>query len=400
MNPSISKLSGIAEKNTRRIIGLMSGTSLDGLDIALCDVSLSGEDTSVDLIRFETHPYDQNTREALAEITSVEKADLESICIMNARLGDLHGEMILKAIDKWSLNPAEIDCIASHGQTIYHAPKKQHRRENLPNATLQIGDGDHIATKTGILTFSDFRQKHVAAGGEGAPMAGLVDEILFRDAHQNRILLNIGGIANLTWLPAGNDYPEPAMTTDTGPGNTLIDAAVRKYFAKNYDEDGEIAAAGKVDRTLLNELKRHPFFIQSLPKTTGPEVFNLSWVLKTLSANKIAIPDPEDLIATLTRFTAESIAETIHNLEDGDDNIHVFVSGGGVHNKLLMKWLKEHLPGYKISNFNKLGMDPDAKEAVLFAVLANETLAGEGFLMDIDPTGFKRINFGKISLPG
>lgn len=399
MNPSIAQLSDIVEKPKRRIIGLMSGTSLDGLDIALCEISQSGKDTSVDLIRFETEPYGKNTRDALSEITSVERANLESVCTMNARLGDLHGELILKTLDKWGLKPVDIDCIASHGQTIYHAPKNQHGKKDLPNATLQIGDGDHIAAKTGILTISDFRQKHTAAGGEGAPMAGPVDEMLFRDTHQNRILLNIGGIANLTWLPSRDESHQPAMTTDTGPGNTLIDAAVRKYFARNYDKDGEIAAVGKVDRNLLNALKEHPFFKQSVPKTTGPEVFNLAWVLKTLSDHQVAIPDPEDLIATLTRLTAESIAETIHELEHDDDSVHVFVSGGGVHNKVLMKWLKEHLPGYKINSFKKLGLDPDAKEAVLFAVLANEMLAGKGFRLGSDTTDPKRVNFGKISFP-
>ncbi|NGP77427.1 anhydro-N-acetylmuramic acid kinase [Balneolaceae bacterium YR4-1] len=399
MNPSISKLSGISGKKTRRIVGLMSGTSLDGLDIALCDVTGSGTDTSVDLVRFDTISYDRNTREALSEITSVEQAELEKVCIMNARLGELHAQMILDTLDKWSIKPLDVDCIASHGQTIFHAPKSKHGVNDLPNATLQIGDGDHIASKTGILTISDFRQKHTAVGGEGAPMAGLVDEILFRHAHENRILLNIGGIANLTLLPAGKGNHRPAMTTDTGPGNTLIDAAVRKYFARNYDKDGEIAQSGKVDRTLLNKLKEHPFFKRSIPKTTGPELFNLAWVLEILSANQIAIPEPEDLIATLTRLTAETIAEAIHNLEHDDDNIQVYVSGGGVHNKLLMKWLKEHLPGYWIQNFKKLGLDPDAKEAVLFAVLANETLAGEGFRLENHSKQLQKVNFGKISFP-
>ena len=399
MNPSISKLAGIAGKTTRRIIGLMSGTSLDGLDIALCEISHSGKETTLDLLQFETQAYQSSTLEHLKEITSVAQADLEMVCLMNAWLGDLHGELVLKALDQWKLHPSDIDCIASHGQTIYHAPKSKHGRDDFPNATLQIGDGDHIAAKTGILTMSDFRQKHTAAGGEGAPMAGFVDEMLFGDAHKSRILLNIGGIANLTWLPAGDPDRHSVMTTDTGPGNTLIDAAVRKYFAKNYDEDGDIATAGKVDRDLLNELKEHSFFKRSLPKTTGPEIFNLDWVLRTLSSSQIAIPDPEDLVATLTRLTAETIAETIHSLEDSDDRIEIFVSGGGVHNKLLMKWLKEHLPGYSIKNFKKLGLNPDAKEAALFAVLANEALAGKGFPMEKQAGEKQRINFGKISFP-
>lgn len=399
MNPSISKLSGIAAKSSRKIIGLMSGTSLDGLDIALCHIRHSGKNTKVEVMNFETFPYDEETRKRLKKITSVPQVSLEDVCILNAWLGDFHGELVREALTKWSLKPGEIDCIASHGQTIFHAPKNQHLRKGMPNATLQIGDGDHIAKKTGILTLSDFRQKHTSAGGEGAPMAGLVDDMLFRDDQQNRILLNIGGIANLTWLPAGNYFDQPAVTTDTGPGNTLIDSAVQKYFARNYDKDGQIAEAGKVDRNLLNALKEHPYFKRSWPKTTGPEVFNLDWVLETLSSMQIAIPEPEDLIASLTRLSAETIAEAIHKLEHGDEAVHVFVSGGGVHNPMLMKWLKEHLPGYIINNFRKLGFDPDAKEAVLFAVLANETLAGKGFKMGRLSNESNSVNFGKISLP-
>lgn len=376
----------------------MSGTSLDGLDIALCNIRHSGDKTEVEVSNFETFPYDEKTRKQLKEITSVQQVSLEQVCILNAWLGDLHGELILKALNKWNRRANDIDCIASHGQTIYHAPRNQHLLEDKPNATLQVGDGDHIASRTGILTISDFRQKHTAAGGEGAPMAALVDEMLFRDAEQNRILLNIGGIANLTWLPAGKNSNQTVLTTDTGPGNTLIDAAVQKYFAKNYDKDAKIAEAGKVDRDLLNALKEHSYFKLPWPKTTGPEVFNLSWVLETLSSMQIAVPEPEDLIATLTRLSAETIAEAIHKLEHSDEAVHIYVSGGGIHNPMLMKWLKDHLPGYKINNFKKLGFDPDAKEAVIFAVLANETLAGKGFKMSGPPDIIERVNFGKISL--
>lgn len=399
MNPSIEKLSGIASKSTRKIIGLMSGTSLDGLDIALCNIRHSGEETEVEVLNFKTFPYDEETRTQLKEITSVQQVSLEQVCILNAWLGDLHGELILKALNKWDQSAGDIDCIASHGQTIYHAPRNQHLREGKPNATLQIGDGDHIAHRTGIVTISDFRQKHTSAGGEGAPMAGLVDDLLFRDADENRILLNIGGIANLTWLPAGKNSGHPALTTDTGPGNTLIDAAVQKYFAKSYDRDGQIAETGNIDRKLLNALKDHPYFKLPWPKTTGPEVFNLAWVLETLSSEQIAIPEPEDLVTTLTRFSAETIGEAIHKLEDSKETVHIYVSGGGIHNPILMKWLKDHLPGYKINNFKKLSFDPDAKEAVLFAVLANETLAGKGFMMNRTEQVNQRVNFGKISLP-
>jgi len=403
MNPSIKKLTGIASKPSKKIIGLMSGTSLDGLDIALCEVSHSAKNTTVDLLRFETVPYDKKTRKLLAEIASVEQAALQDVCIMNARLGELHGELVLKALDKWSIKPTDIDCIASHGQTIYHAPKSRHRRKGMPNATLQIGDGDHIAMKTGILTISDFRQKHTAAGGEGAPMVSFVDRMLFSHETNDRVLLNIGGIANFTWLPAKNSPKQSPVTTDTGPGNTLIDAATREYFSMEYDEESRIAQKGIVDENLLTMLKQHPFFELSPPSTTGPEAFNLQWLRSTLAERGMDMPEPENLVATLTRFSAETIAEAIKSVAAttgaGDRAPVVYVSGGGIHNPLMMKWLDKLLPDCPVRNFKEIGFDPDAKEAVLFAVLANETLAGKGFGMGEDSEETGRVNFGKISLP-
>ena len=395
MNPAIEKMARMARKQPKYIIGLMSGTSLDGLDIALCEVKDSGLDTQVSLTHFGTASYNNETKKRLKAISSVPEVSMEEVCLLHSWLGNYHGQLILDALADWDIAPAEIDCIASHGQTIYHAPKIQHRQEDMPNATLQIGDGDHIAQTTGILTISDFRQKHTAAGGEGAPMVSFVDRVLYTDETEDRILLNIGGIANFTYLPASGQ----TITTDTGPGNTLIDAAAQQYFSKDFDRDGAIAKIGAVNKKAVKALKADPYFRKPLPKTTGPEVFNLQWVDKLLYNAGVTDISPRDLIASLTRLSAETIADAINNILDEGQEPTIYVSGGGIHNPMMRNWIDELLPSCQLKNFADIGFDPDAKEAVLFAVLANEMLAGDGFPMDGNDPESPRINFGKISFP-
>ncbi|HKK47081.1 MAG TPA: anhydro-N-acetylmuramic acid kinase [Balneolaceae bacterium] len=399
MNPSIKKILETASKEAKLIVGLMSGTSLDGLDIALCEIRGSGRGTKVTLKDFETKTYPDNIKEHLKDITSVSRVSLEQVCLMHSLLGNYHGRLILEALEKWNVSPEDIDCIASHGQTIYHAPKIKHNREEMPNATLQIGDGDHIARTTGILTISDFRQKHTAAGEEGAPLAAFVDQMLYTHKTETRILLNIGGISNFTYLPARSIASQQTITTDTGPGNTLIDAAMQKYFFRDFDEDGAVAKKGTVDSNALRALKADPFFQKPLPKTTGPEVFNLEWVNQRLKKAGGGNLSPENLIATLCRLTAETIADSIRNILHEDTRPVVYSSGGGIHNPTLFGWLKELLQDCTFKDFERIGPDPDAKEAVIFAVLANEMLSGPGFPLDPNNNRSKKLNFGKISFP-
>ena len=397
-NPNISKLQTIAGKQTCRVIGLMSGTSLDGLDIALCDITGSGYDTKLDLIEFTTIPYTSSPyissqKEKIREIFSVRNVDLEHLCVYNAWLGNLHGEMILKALDDWNIAPDSIDFIASHGQTIYHAPASKHGMDSMPAATLQISDGDHIALKTGILTISDFRQKHTAAGGEGAPLAGYVDELLFFKRGKKRVLLNIGGIGNITWLD-GTEENQPVLITDTGPGNTLIDACVHFFYPNlHYDEDGKIAQRGKVSEELLAVLKNDPFFKLALPKSTGPEYFNREFFEKALRDAGTDV-SPEDQIATLTRLTVESISDVIRKV-GVDEPCELYVSGGGGHNPVIMQGLRDQLSFAQVYPFEQLGINSDAKEAIIFAVLGNETLRGKGIRYSKD----RYLSLGKISFP-
>lgn len=401
MNTNIQSLYEIAKKPTRTIIGLMSGTSLDGLDVALCEISGSEKETQVALKEFKTIPYSEETKAEIRKVFAKKTIDFQQLALLNEWIGILHANLVLECLQQWNVAPAEVDLIASHGQTVMHAPKTIHQLDQFPNATLQIGDGDHIAVRTGIITISDFRQKHVAAGGEGAPLAVYGDYYLFGSTTENRIMLNLGGIGNFTFLPK-NQNPEEVFVTDTGTGNTLIDAFVKLHFPNlSYDKDAQIAKKGTVNSNLLKALKNNPFFEGAFPKSTGPELFNLEYIEKAMSESHTNTIPIEDSLATLTRFSAESAAEgiiyAIQQSGQSASDCSVYVSGGGMHNPLLMAFLKELVPCH-FKNTNDLGITGDAKEAVLFAVLANETVAGGKTNFGIIK-GIPSVTMGKISFP-
>lgn len=401
MNANLELLYKIAQKPSRTIIGLMSGTSLDGLDVALCQISGSGEDTAVQLVQFDTVDYSEEIKSEIRSVFAKQTIDFQKLVLLNEWIGVLHANIILDCLKHWGIPTDQVDLIASHGQTVFHAPKILHQQEKFPNATLQIGDGDHIAVKTGIITLSDFRQKHLAAGGEGAPLAVYGDYFLFTKKGANRIMLNMGGIANFTYLPASSN-PEEVFVTDTGTGNTLIDAFTRLSFPDlAYDKDAEIAKKGTVNGALLEALKADEFFLASFPKTTGPELFSVEYVRKAQTQSNTENIIIEDLLATLTRFSAETITSAIHstvaNTNYSMESFTIYMSGGGAHNPLLVGWLKELLP-CEFSNTDELGISGDAKEAILFAILANETVSG-GTSDFGSRKGIPSVAMGKISFP-
>jgi anhydro-N-acetylmuramic acid kinase len=394
MNPNIAQLHRVAAQGRRRIIGLMSGTSLDGLDVALCDIEGAGPTTRLTLEAFRTVPYDDRLRADVRRLFAQEQVDLRFLARFNGTLARLQSGMILDCLAQWGVSPADVDLIASHGQTVMHAPAAP-GSTGAP-ATLQIGDGDHMAVLTGITTVSDFRQKHVAAGGEGAPLAVYGDALLFQSPAEPRILLNMGGIANFTALPQpGSGLP--VVVTDTGPGNTLLDALARVHLPNlGYDRDARLGRAGQMLPALLAALKDHPFFAAPLPKTTGPELFNLDYVTAAQARSGTCNAGPADLMATLTRFSAETIADEVLRHPLGK-TAPLFISGGGVHNPLLMGLLGDLLVR-PIARTDSLGIPADAKEAVLFAVLANEAIAGDpSALAEALQPGTPTVALGKIS---
>lgn len=396
MNAQIEKLYSIAGKKKRHILGLMSGTSLDGLDLALCEIEGHGVDTKLTLKHFTTKNYSLSFKAKIKNVFSKRDADLQYVCLLNEWIGEKHAEIIHHCLEEWGIKNEEVDLIASHGQTIYHAPKHLHQQDEFGNGTLQIGDGDHIAVKTGIITVSDFRQKHIAAGGEGAPLAAYGDYLLFKEKDTNVILLNIGGIANLTYLPVEGHM----FSTDIGPGNTLMDAWMQQNFSMfSFDENAFIARAGTINEGLLLALKENDFFKLPFPKTTGPELFSMTYLEAAQKKSNTSSISINDTMATLNKFTADEICDAINQLSSRKGKTKVYVSGGGMHNILLMEHLIKNIQHATIDSTAEKNINPDAKEAILFAILANECVAGnaESFVSGIK--NFPAISMGKLSFP-
>lgn len=397
MNHQIAKLYEISQKESRLIIGLMSGTSLDGLDIALCEIKGAGTDTTLILRNFVTMDYEEEFRNNIRKIFAKKEINQQDLCGINPYVGIVHANLINSALKKWGISNKEIDLIASHGQTVFHAPQILTKDESLPNSTLQIGDGDHIAVQTEIITISDFRQKHIAAGGEGAPLAAYGDYLLFTDEIENRILLNIGGISNFTFLPKKGSSLQ-AFATDLGPGNTIMNQYMLEHYGEEMDKDSTLAKKGTINQILLDELLKEEFLDLNFPKTTGPELFNLHYLKEKQKLSNTSEIAKEDVMATLNAFSAHAIAKGIKTVVEGLNNVVIYVSGGGLHNPLLMQNIKSLVSIYKATSIADINMNPDAKEACLFALLANETVAGE-------PSNVNNIKdspavcMGKISLP-
>ena len=380
MNKRFKQIYELSGKPIRRVIGLMSGTSLDGLDIAYCHCSEQG----LEVKEYLTVPYDKKIRSLLVSVQSKEQVPLGSLCILNTKLAHSYAAFTRMALQKWNLGHEDVDFIGSHGQTVFHFPTKER------TATLQIVDGDQLAVASGLPVVSDFRQKHTAVGGEGAPLVSLMDEALFRDANIARMLLNLGGIANLSWLPSINSGSE-VVSSDTGPANTLINEAMTLYFGKEYDKDGEVARQGQVNNEFVKALLCDDFFKKKFPKSTGQEIFNLGYIHHQMQSLGVNL-QPKDLVATLTQFTVESVALAMKKISN-TVSFEWYVSGGGLYNTMIMEGLRAYFPNSPQRNFDELGIPSDAKEAALIAFLADGMIVGKKFLVNN-----REVSLGKLSL--
>ena len=399
MNHNVHQLHHISHKKSRLIIGLMSGTSLDGLDIALCKIYGEGVGSKVSLMAFETIPYTASHKQMIQSVFSKDTISLQQLCLVNEKLGQLHADMINAFLKHRNILSKKIDLIASHGQTVYHAPKRFHQQQMFGNGTLQIGDADQIAARTGIITLSDFRQKHIAAGGEGAPLAAYGDFLLFGHSKKHIVLLNIGGISNATFIPPGGKWRK-VVSTDIGPGNNLMDQWMQAHFpGKKFDQNGKIARKGTVHKGLLQALTRHPFFKIKFPKTTGPEWFNLSFIKKAQKESQTEKISHAAVMATLNLFTAQTIAQAIQKIVSKHTSFDLLISGGGSENTLLIENLQLMLPKVAVQTTARKNIHPGAKEAILFALLANEQIAGTKKTFDKAPENMPNIGMGKISFP-
>ncbi|MFN4079271.1 MAG: anhydro-N-acetylmuramic acid kinase [Saprospiraceae bacterium] len=393
MKSHVLRLAELAALPERHILGLMSGTSMDGLDLAYCRIAGTGVQTRVEVECAETLPYDAAFCGEVRRVFARPVVELSTLALLNVMVAERHAAQVLFFLKKNKIPPESVDLLASHGQTVWHAPARFHGLQNRPNSTLQIGDGDHLARRTGLITVSDFRQKHLAAGGEGAPLALYGDYFLFSKAGEARFLLNVGGIANFSFLPSDMDASK-AYATDTGPGNTLMDAVCRRFWGCAYDREALIGSGGRLRADWLERWLRHPFFQAPAPKTTGPEEFTLDWALSSAADGA---DHPADLLHTLCALTARSIADCIRQAPSDPAPRRILLSGGGLHNPLLRRMLGDLLPDYGLEALNP-GFDPDAKEAVLFALLANEAVAGQGLSGRL-LGGIPYVGMGKFSFP-
>lgn len=371
----IEKLLKLKEKNPKLIIGLMSGTSADGVDVAVVRVFNSGTDTKVETVGWKTFEFEEGLKKMILKNSQPETSRVDEICRLNFLLAQIYVDSIFKTLDEFGIKPSEVDLIGSHGQTIQHLPGEVEMFGYKVKATLQIGDPGVIAKLSGIPTVGNFRVGDVALGGEGAPLVPYFDYLVFRSNKLNRLVLNIGGIANFTILKKNCDV-EDVFAFDTGPGNMVVDSLVKLFFNKEFDEDGKIAEKGKVSNDLLQKMAQHPFIAKKPPKSTGREEFGSNFVAQILKWAEELSLTPEDIVSTATEFTVYAIYKNYENFVKPDVEIdEVIVSGGGARNKFMVKALERYF-NVPVKLTDEFGISSDAKEAICFAVLANETISG------------------------
>jgi anhydro-N-acetylmuramic acid kinase len=359
-----------------KVIGLMSGTSADGVDAALVEIGTEGDRPAVHLIAYETVAYPPGLRERILALAS--GGSTEEVCHLNAYLGELFAEAAEHAARRAGVSLADVDLIGSHGQTIHHLPAPRQEGAHAVRSTLQIGEPAVIAERTGVTIIADFRPRDLAAGGEGAPLTPPVHHLLFASPDRGRVILNLGGIANVTVLPAGGD-PSTVTGFDTGPGNVLMDEFVRAaaLSAKGYDENGRLAAAGRVQSALLEELLTHPFIRRPPPKSTGRETFGPAFVREYRARLGRTATSGLDGLATLAAFTVEAVVWNLREFVFRKADVRdIVVAGGGSQNAFLMRQLAAALPGCMVMASDALGFPTHTIEAVAFACLAYLTATG------------------------
>ncbi|MCU6708617.1 anhydro-N-acetylmuramic acid kinase [Paenibacillus sp. J5C_2022] len=387
------------DKSVVTAVGLMSGTSLDGVDAAIVRIEGSGLESQVRLLHFYSKAYDDALRGTLKELCDPQRSNVQLVCGLNAYLGELFADAALKAVEEAGMRMEEIDFISSHGQTAWHMPDAVPGVPHLPSSTLQLGDLSVIAKRTGVIAIGDFRPADMAVGGQGAPLVPYGDLVLFRHPEKGRLLQNIGGIGNCTVLPP-NASMHQLLAFDTGPGNMVIDSLVHALSdgRLHYDESGKWAAEGTADEALLQELMTHPYFRLPPPKSTGREMFGAEYAVALLE--RVSHLPPADIIATATAFTAHTIADACRKLVMPRCQIdEVIVSGGGAHNKTLLSLLQSLLPEVNVTTASALGVNDDAKEAIIFALLGHACLLGHNNNVPTATGAGRPTVMGKLALP-
>lgn len=353
----------------RVVLGLMSGTSLDGVDAAVVRLDGSGADITVETLGFASQPYDATLREALRACVEAATSDVRLVSQLHVRLAHHFADVAELALNAAGLAMSDLDLVGSHGQTVQHVPDAEPCAGVPTRSTLQLGCPATLATRLQTPVLSDFRAGDMALGGQGAPLAPYIDRALFGSPTETRVLLNLGGIANVTVLPPGQP---PTLAFDTGPANMVLDALAARLLGTPYDADGAHAARGTPDEALLARQLEDPYFHRAPPKSTGREVFDAAYIDRFLAEGPA---DPADALATAVELTARSVAHALRAFVP-ETPARVIASGGGVRNPTLMRQLEAALGGIELETTAAYGLDPDAKEAVLFALLAHEWANG------------------------
>ncbi len=393
----MKRLLELIKKERRLVVGLMSGTSVDGVDVALVEVEGNGTKTKIRTIDFLTFPFPAGFKEFVLKNSQSGTSDVAEISRLNFLIARLYADAVSALCRHAGIEQDKVDLIGSHGQTIQHLPEKVRMFEKDVAATLQVGDPSVIAKLTGVITIGDFRVGDVALGGEGAPLVPYFDYLLFRSDEVSRALLNIGGIANITFLPKGCREDDVAAF-DTGPGNMLIDQLMALFYGKNFDEDGAVAASGRIKEDLLSFLMTDEFVLSRPPKSTGRERYGKAYIANVLE--RFGNDVKEDIITTTTEFTARAVYENFKRFLVTPEKLdELFVSGGGAHNHYMFSSLKRLFAGTRVARAEEVGVSSDAKEAICFAVLANETISGNSTNLPRVTGASRRTILGKICMP-
>ena len=377
------RIQNLLDKDKRRVIGLMSGTSCDGVDLAAVDISGQGNRSRIDVILTYHNAYTEKQKKYILGVIESKTTQMKDISQLNFYLAKIWADSIKKMLTKARIDPETIDMIGSHGHTIYHFPQDEKILNQKIRSTLQLGDPAVLAQLTGIHVVGDFRVSDMAIGGQGAPLVPYFDWMFFSPYKKNIVALNIGGIANITFIPASADR-EKIVAFDTGPGNMLIDQLMQRLYERPFDRNGRIAKRGKYSQKLFRLLQdRHFFPAENPPKSTGREHYGSEFVIDLIrKALRWRITEP-DVLNTVTRYTAVTVFNAVKNFvsESVDE---VVVSGGGSRNPVLMVMLQDLFAEIPLKKSSAYGIDEDYKEAICFAVLANELLNGQ-------PTNIKSV---------
>jgi len=395
----MQKLVDLSKKDTKYVIGLMSGTSLDGIDVALVKIDNNWVDTKINLIGFLEHPFPAGLRETILKNSLKETSNVEDICRLNFLIPKIYVEAIETLCSQINFEIEKIDLVGSHGQTIQHLPKEVNYFERMIASTLQIGDPSVIAKLLGVTTVGDFRTGDVALGGQGAPLVPYFDFLLFHSTEKNRALLNIGGISNITVLNKSGSQKD-VLAFDTGPGNMMIDLLMQKFFDKKFDVNGDVARSGKLNDDLLTALITKDNFIESVPpKSTGREYYGIEFLDNLFTEfNDVT---PENWLHTITKFTAYAIFRNYEKFIQAETELdEIIISGGGAKNLFLYECLSDYFgKNTEVEVIDKIGISSDAKEAICFAVLANETISSNPSNIPRTTGASKPTILGKICLP-